>query len=151
MTMLSPLAAAVAELAAAAGVQSIVGVDAAGVRRIRPVEPGPGDALGPGKYQAFVVVSQLGAPWATGTATSSVTLGLRCYAATHALAEALALACAAVFHRAGPRVAASGLAIYGSTVQGGPQPDKDPDTRQPLAHLIVGLNTSVQAVTSTTA
>jgi hypothetical protein len=58
----------------------------------------------------------------------------------------MALACAAVFHRQGPRVAQSRLGIYSSLVQGGPQLDKDPDTAQPLAHLIVTLNASIQSI-----
>mgnify|MGYP001360968802 FL=1 len=149
---LSPLTAAVAELAADAAVRAIVGVDATGIYRVRPVEPlgtvgtVPGDARGPGAYIPFVVVSVLDAPWQAGTATSVVTLGLKTYGATFAAAEALALACAATFHRKGGRVATSRLGIYSSLTQGGPQLDKDPDTSQPLAHLIVVLNTSIQPI-----
>lgn len=139
MTLLSPLGAAIAELAADNAVKAIT-------TRIRPIEPAPGDALGAGSYQAFVIVSSLDAPWHATTATSVVTLGLRCYAATYPLAEALALACAAVFHRKGGRIATSRLGIYSSITQGGPQFDKDPDTSQPLTHLIVTLNTSIQAI-----
>lgn len=149
---LSPLQAAIDELALDAGVQAIVPLDATGVRRIRPVEPAGklgtdlGDARGAGAWIPFVVVSVLDPPWHAGTATSSVTLGLRCYAASFAVAEALYLACAAVFHRKGPRIAASRLGIYSSVVQGGGTHDKDPDTRQPLVHGIVTLNVSTQAI-----
>jgi hypothetical protein len=136
---LSPLATAVSELLADTAVTAIT-------TRIRGVEPAPGDALGAGHYQPFVVVSTLDAPWHAGTATSSVTLGLRCYAASHLAAEALALACAAVFHRKAGRIASSRLGIYSSTAAGGPTPDKDVDTGQPLAHLIVTLNVSTQAI-----
>ena len=139
MTMLSPLAAAIAELAADPAVSAIT-------TRIRPVETSAGDSLGAGSYQPFVVVSTLDAPWHGGTATSAVFLGLRCYAATYPAAEALALACAAVFHRRGGRIAASRLGIYSSRVEGGPQLDKDPATGQPLAHLTATLNTSIQPI-----
>jgi len=138
MTLLSPLAAAIAELADDSVVKAIT-------TRIRPVEPGANDALGPGKWIPFVVVSVLDAPWQANTATSSVTLGLRCYAATFAGAEALYLACAAVFHRKGPRIATSRLGIYNSLVTGGGVFDKDPDTKQPLVHGIVEMNVSIQA------
>jgi hypothetical protein len=138
MTALSPLAAAIAELAADPTVSGITS-------RIRPIEPGAQDALGPGKYVPFVVVSVLDAPWQAETATSSVTLGLRCYAPTFATAEALYLACAAVFHRKGPRIATSRLGVYNSLVTGGGVFDKDPDTAQPLVHGIVELNVSIQA------
>jgi hypothetical protein len=139
VTLLSPLGAAIAELAADTAVRAIT-------TRIRPIEPGAADAKSAGSYVSFVVVSVLDAPWQASTATSSVTLGLRCYAATFAGAEALYLACAAVFHRKGPRIASSRLGIYNSLVTGGGTFDKDPDTLQPLVHGIVDLNVSIQAI-----
>ena len=139
MTLLSPLGAASAELQADAGVQAIT-------TRIRAIEPAAGDALGPGAYLPFVVMSVLDAPWTATTATSSVTLGLRCYAATFPAAEALYLACATAFHRKGPRIAASRLGIYNSVVMGGPTLDKDPDTSQPYAFGSIELNVTIQAV-----
>jgi hypothetical protein len=135
----SPIAAAIAELLATPAVSTIT-------TRIRPIEPAAGDALGPGSYIPFVVVSILDQPWQAPTATSSVSLGLRCYAADFAKAEALYLACAAVFHRKGPRIATSRLGIYNSLAQGGGTPDKDPDTKQPLFWGIVELNVSIQAI-----
>lgn len=143
MTYLSPLGAAVAELAADSAVHAIT-------TRIRPIEPGgtllDGDAKGPGQYNAFVIVSVLDQPWQAPTATSVVTLGLRCYADTFAKAEVLYLACAAVFHRKGPRIAASRLGIYNSLVLGGGVFDKDPDTKQPLVHGVIELNVSIQPI-----
>ena len=139
MTLLSPLGAAIAELQADTGVQAIT-------TRIRPIEPAAGDALGAGSYLPFVVVSVLDAPWTATTATSSVSLGLRCYAATFPAAEALYLACATAFHRKGPRIAASRLGIYGSLAQGGGTPDRDPDTQQPLFYGVVELNVSIQSI-----
>jgi hypothetical protein len=144
--MISPLAAAVAELQADATVRAIVGQDAAGVYRVRPVEPAAGDALGAGHYIPFVVVVTLDEPWQASTATSSVTLGLRCYAAIYPAAEALYLACAAVFHRKGPRIAASRLGIYNSLALGGGTLGKDPDTAQPVAVGVIELNVSIQPI-----
>jgi len=137
---LSPLGAAVAELTADTAVRAIT-------TRIRPVEPGAGDALGAGHFLPFVVLSVLDAPVQAPTATASVTLGLACYAETYAKAETLWLACLGVFHRKGPRVAASGLGIYNSLAIGGGIFDKDPDTAQPLVRGLVELNTSIQPIT----
>jgi len=139
--LLSPLGAAIAELSADVTVSGIT-------TRIRPVEPGAADAKAPGSYVPFVVVSVLDAPWQASTATSNVMLGLRCYAATFAAAEALYLACTAVFHRKGPRIATSRLGIYNSVAAGGGTFDKDPDTQQPLVYGIVELNVSIQAIPS---
>jgi len=127
----------VAELASDSAVKAIT-------TRIRPIEPGVADALGPGEYVPFVVLSVLADPWQAPTATASVTLGLRCYADSFAKAEALYLACAAVFHRKGPRIAASRLGIYNSLVLEGGVFDKDPDTKQPLVHGVIELNVSIQ-------
>ena len=135
----SPISAAIAELQADTAVKAIT-------TRIRPIEPAAGDALGAGHYLPFVVVSIIDQPWQASTATAGVSLGLRCYATTFPAAEALYLACAAVFHRKGPRIATSRLGIYNSSAQGGGTPDKDPDTKQPLFYGIVEMNVSIQAV-----
>lgn len=136
---LSPLGTAIAELLADGTVSAIT-------TRIRPVEPGTADAKGPGQYVPFVVLSTLNAPIQAPTATSSVSLGLRTYAATYSAAEALYLACLAVFHRRGPRIATSGLGIYNSLAVGGPSLGKDPDTAQPFAWGVIELNVSIQPV-----
>jgi len=145
MTLLSPIQAAIAELAAATAVQAIVGVDATGVRRIRPVEPGPGDSLGAGHFIPFVVVSVLDARRIPYTPVRANTIGLRCYGATYAQAEALYLAAEAVFADRGARAAVSGLGIWHSSIAGG-MPDKDPDTFQPLFHGIVNYPTTIASI-----
>lgn len=139
MTLLSPLAAAIAELQADAAVKAIT-------TRIRPIEPGENDAKGAGSFVPFVVLATLDAPIQATTATAAVSLGLRCYAASYAAAEALYLACSAVFHRAGPRIASTRLGIYNSLAIGGPTLGKDPDTAQPYAFGVVELNVSIQAI-----
>jgi hypothetical protein len=150
MTVLSPMQAAIAELAAAAGVQAIVGVDTIGVRRIRPVEPGPGDALGAGSYIPFIVVSVLDSPSRPHVPVRDNQLGIRAYAATYAAAEALWLVCEAVFRDRGARKAASGLGVWWSTCRSiGPDHDPYPPagTGQPVWHGTVDYPTTIGAVT----
>jgi len=147
MTVLSALSAACAELAADTAVIAIVGLDDAGVRRIRPVEPAAGDALGPGSYRAFVVVSLLDNPPRPRMPIRNVILGIRAYAATYAAAEALWLACENTFRDRAARVASSGLGVWFSTIQAGGIPDKDPDTKQPLFSGAVNYPTTIASVT----
>lgn len=137
--ILSPLGAAIAELLANTAVTAIT-------TRIRPIEPGAADAKGAGSYVPFVIVSVLDAAPMGHMGIRDVTLGIRCYAATFALAEALALAVEAVFRDRGPRIATSRLGIYHSQVTAGWTPDKDPDTLQPLFHGIVSYPTTIGAV-----
>ena len=147
MTLLSALSDACAELAADIAVQAIVGLDDAGVRRIRPVEPAAGDALGPGHYIPFVVVSLLDNPPRPRMPIRNVVLGIRAYAATYPAAEALWLACEAVFRDRPARVASSGLGVWFSTIQAGGVPDRDPDTKQPLFSGAVNYPTTIASVT----
>jgi hypothetical protein len=139
MTAMTVLGSVIAELQADPSVAAIT-------RRIRPVEPAKGDAQGPGHYLPFVVLSVLDDPWTPGTATATASIGIRCYGPTFPAAEALYLACAAVFHRRPGRISAGRLGIYSSTVHGGGAPDRDPDTQQPLFHGVVELNHSIQPI-----
>lgn len=153
MTLLSALSAACAELAGDSAVIAIVPLDASGVRRIRSVEPAsktatdPGDARGPGAYIPFVVVSILDNPPRPRMPIRNVVLGIRAYAATYPAAEALWLACEAVFRDRAARVAASGLGIWFSTIQAGGISDRDPDTKQPLFSGAVNYPTTIASVT----
>jgi hypothetical protein len=152
MTLLSALTAAIAELAADAAVAAIVPLDASGVRRIRPIEPAgktatdPGDARESGAYVPFVVVSILDNPPVARMPIRNVVLGIRAYHATYAGAEALWLACEAVFRDKAARVAASGLGVWFSTIQAGGIPDRDPDTQQPLFSGAVYYPTTLASV-----
>jgi hypothetical protein len=139
MTLLSALGAAIGELAADAGVTAITS-------RIRPIEPAPGDAKGPGSYLPFVVVTVLDAAPMGHMGIREVTLGVRCYAATYPAAEALWLACEEVFLDRGARRTTSGLGVYHSVIQAGGTPDRDPDTFQPLFSGIVRYPVTIHAV-----
>lgn len=151
MTRLSPLQAAVAELAADAAVQAIVGTDQLGQYRIREIEPlgtigaTPGDSRGPGKYIPFVVVSVLDSATVTLEPIRDALLGIRCYAATYQAAEALWLACEAVFANRGQRRAPSGLGIWFSRARSIGH-DRDPDTNQPVWHGTVRMPTTIASV-----
>jgi hypothetical protein len=139
----SPIAAAIAELLADPTVRAIT-------TRIRPIEPAAGDALGPGLYIPFVVVSMLDPGLIARLGISDSTLGIRAYAESYAKAEVLWLACQAVFINRGARMAASRLGIYHSQVVGGGTPDHDPippvGTGQPLYHGIVNYPTAIAAI-----
>ncbi len=145
MTFLSPLSAAIAELSADTAVKAIVGLDPAGARRVRAVEPGPGDALGAGQYIAFIVASVLGSPSRPHVPVRDNQLGIRAYAATYAQAEALWLVCEVVFRDCGARKAASGLGVWWSTCRS-IGPDRDPDTKQPVWHGTVDYPTTIGSV-----
>jgi hypothetical protein len=151
MTLLSPLAAAVAELAADASVQAIVGLDANGVRRVRPIEPlgtvgtTQGDSRGAGEYIPFLVLSVLDDPARQQIPIRDVVLGIRAYGATYAAAEALWLAAEAVFRGRGARRATSGLGVWWSTCRS-IGPDRDPATLQPLWHGTVTYPTTIGSV-----
>ena len=143
--ILSPLAAAVDELAVAPAVTAIVGLDPLGVRRVRAIEPGPGDALGAGQYRAFVVVFVLDSAALSHNPVRSNELGIRAYAPTYPEAEALWLACEGVFRDRGARRAASGLGIWWSNARS-IGPDQDPDTKQPVWHGTVTYPTTIGTV-----
>lgn len=139
MILLSPLGAALSELGAADAVTTIT-------TRIRPVEPGTGDAKGPGEYLPFIVVSVLDARPLGHMGVRLTTLGIAAYAATYPLAEALWLACEAVFLDRGARLGPARIGIYHSQVDSGGFPDRDPDTKQPCFRGIVSYPTTIAAV-----
>lgn len=139
MTVLSPLGAAINELQNDSAVSAIT-------TRIRPIEPGAGDALGAGHYLPFVVVSVLD-PRPLGHMDVNVTtLGITAYAATWPLAEVLWLAISAVFRDGQPRLGPGRIGIYNSQVISDGTPDRDPDTQQPCFRGIVSYPTATVAV-----
>lgn len=135
---MSPLAAAIAELRADAAVSAITA-------RIRGVEPGAGDALGPGEYQAFVVLSVIDAPYIGRSGVRDATIAIAAYADGWPEAEALYQACEAVFRDRSARTVGT-VGVYHSQVVSGGAPDRDPDTHQPLFRGIVSYPTTTAAV-----
>ena len=110
--------------------------------RVRGGEPAAGDALGPGHYQAFVVLSRLGYVRLARAPIQEVRIAVKCYAATAAAATALAGAVSDAIHARGHRINPSGVAIFGSFDDTGLGADKDPDTGQPLESFIASVGAS---------
>jgi hypothetical protein len=126
------------------GIRDDAGV-AALTDRVRCPEPLSGDALGPGKYQAFIVLSQLGRSRLKRAPLQEVRYVAKCYAATFQAADALAGAVSAAVHAVGRRASGGGVVIFGSFDDGSQGATKDPNTGQPMSALII----SVGALTET--
>lgn len=139
MTLVSPLGAAISELHAAGTVTAIT-------TRIRPIEPGEGDALSAGSYIPFVVVSVLDSRPLGHMGVRETTLDIAAYHSTWPLAEALWLACESVFLDGQARLGPNRIGIYNSQVTSGGVPDRDPDTKQPLFRGVVTYPTALVAV-----
>jgi hypothetical protein len=108
--------------------------------RIRGGEPAKGDALGPGSYQRFVVLTRLGTSRLKRAPLQEVRLLAKCYGTTYQDAAALAGAVSAAIHATGHRITAGGAVIFGSFDDGGEGAAKDPDTGQPHEDIIVQVN-----------
>lgn len=113
--------------------------------RVRGGEPAPGDALGAGEYQAFVVLVRLARTRLRRAPIQEVRYVARCYAATHQGAAALAGAVSEAVHARGHRITPAGLSILGSFDDGDGGSTKDPDTGQPMVPLLL----TVGALTET--
>jgi len=107
--------------------------------RVRGGEPAPGDALGPGHYQAFVVLARLGHTRAPHAPTQGIRYVARCYGVTYQGATALAAAVSDAVHAKGHRISAGGVSIFGSFDDGGGGSDKDPDTGQPVEYVFIDV------------
>ncbi len=106
--------------------------------RWRGGEPAAGDALGPGSYQAFGVLTLLGRTRQTRVPVQEVRLLAKCYGATAQAAAAHAGAVSDAIHNRKARVNASGVLIWASFDDGG-EAGKDPDTGQPHSDVIVSV------------
>lgn len=113
--------------------------------RIRGGEPAAGDALGPGSYVPFVVLTRLGVEREPRVPIQRLRILARCYAATPQAASALYGAVSDAIHDVGPRISASGVVLYRSFDDIGTGAEKDPDTGQPSESLIVSLIAATQA------
>lgn len=127
-------------------------VDALVDGRVRGYEPRgasdsyEGDALGPGKYKAFVVLVQLAAARLSRVPVQRVTLAARCYGRTPQEAAELRWAVSNAIHEVGPRLHANGLGIYTSRDESGGDQEQDPITSQPLQTLVITALATTQAV-----
>jgi hypothetical protein len=115
--------------------------------RIRGSEPAPGDALGAGSYQPFVVLTRLGTSRLKRAPIQEVRISARCYGATYQAAAALAGAVSDAIHAKGHRITASGVAIFGSFDDGGGEATADPTTGQPYESLVIQVNASTELLT----
>jgi hypothetical protein len=115
--------------------------------RIRGGEPAPGDALGPGAWQPFVVLVRLGYAREKRLPMQEVRIAARCYGATYQQAAALAGAVSDALHALGPRISTAGVGIWLSFDDGGGGADADPDTGQPNETVIFSVIATTQVVT----
>lgn len=153
---LAGIGAIVTELRADTDLATLVGRDLANRVRIRGGEPVgaleqsggayPGDARGPGDYQAFVVVTTLDEPMHPSVPIFFGSYGIAAYGATFENARAVWGAVVKALHRVGGRTKASGFHVYISAAEGGGEQDKDPDTGQPLVRGIIRTIASANAV-----
>ena len=116
--------------------------------RVRGFEPADGDALGPGHYQAFVVLSALDVPPHPRLPITDATYAIAAYGSTPQNAWAVWAALVKAWHAVGPRIGSSHLGIYRSWIASGGTQDKDPDTQQPLVRGVLRLIATAQAVTA---
>lgn len=114
--------------------------------RIRGGEPAPGDALGPGKWQRFVVLVRLGGSRARLAPVQGVTISARCYGLTHQDAAALAGAVADAVHGRGRRVTPSGAVIFGTYATDTGGTTADPDTGQPYESVVIEVGALTEAL-----
>ena len=137
--LVDPMGSIVTELRADLDVAALVGT------RVRGGEAATGDAKGAGQYQAFIVVTGAPAPMLSVPVSRS-SYGIRCYGATYQNATAVWGAAVKALHRVGPRVKASGLGIYLTTIDESAEPGSDPDTGQPYIEGTIRIIAAAQAI-----
>lgn len=139
---LDPMGSLILELRADSDVAGLVST------RVRGFEPAPGDVLGAGHYEAFIVVSALSVPPHPRVPVTFAEYGIRCYGATPQNAFAVWGAVVKALHQVGPRTKSNGLLVYKSIVLTGGTQDRDPDTQQPVVTGSIRLTASLQSVTA---
>lgn len=110
--------------------------------RVRGGEPAPGDALGAGSYQRFIVLSQLGSQREKRVPVQEVRYVAKCYGQggnPSQDATALAGAVSDAIHNRKPRANAAGVFIWASFDDGGEGATKDPDTGQPMVSVVISV------------
>jgi len=106
--------------------------------RVRGGEPAPGDALGP-PYQRFIVLSGLHPQREKRVPIAEVRYVAKCYGLTHQDATALAGAVSDAVHGIGPLHNAAGVVLFKAFDDGGEGATKDPDTKQPMAAVVISV------------
>lgn len=114
--------------------------------RVRSPQPGAGDAQGPGKYRAFVVVVTMATPRHPSVPIQRTRHLVTCYGRDPEEAALLYAACSTAIHHQGPRQTTSGNAIYVSHDDTGGAYGEDPDTKQPYYSFVIESLATTQAV-----
>ena len=107
--------------------------------RVRGGEPAPGDAMGAGLYQRFIVLSQLGRQREKRVPVQEVRYVAKAYGVTAQDAMTLAGAISDSIHNRKSRANASGVLIWASFDDGGGDATKDPDTEQPMVSVVISV------------
>lgn len=121
---------------------------AAMTTRIRGYEPAPGDALGPGSYQRFIVFSELGDLPNPRAGAQEVRYAAKCYGTDPRDARLLYTALKKAVHNRRPFVGATGQAIHRMFVEGGGGVVPDPGTGQPYKDGVVVVYAGTEALAS---
>ena len=140
MTLVDPLGYVLTTLRDDASVAAIS-------TRIRGGEPAPGDALGPGSYLPFVVITRLGGLREKRLPMQEVRLNVAAYGVTAQGAAALAGACSDAIHAIGPRISTGGVGIWVSFDDGDAGATRDPDTQQWREDFIVSVIAATELIT----
>ena len=114
--------------------------------RVRGGEPAPGDALGPGGYQRFIVLTRLGAQRQKYLPVQEVRILAACYGLTHQDAAALAGAVSDAIHNTGVRLSAGGVGIWNSWDDSDAGGTTDPDTGQPRSDLVISVAAATELI-----
>jgi hypothetical protein len=138
MSLVDPLGRILTEIRDDPTVAALTGA------RVRGGEPAKGDALGPGSYQPFVVLSRLGTSRLRRAPVQEVRISARCYAVTYQGAAALAGAVSDAIHATGHRISPTSGSIFGSFDDGGGEATKDPDTGQPYESVVIAVNAGTE-------
>lgn len=127
-----PMGSLIAEAKADAHVAALVSDRVRGGEPKGKTETYEGDALAPGSYKAFIVISANSIPPHPRVPITFAEYTVRCYGSTYQNATAVWNAFVKAFHMTRERVKGNGLGIYFTRILTGGSEDKDPDTDQPL-------------------
>jgi hypothetical protein len=139
MTLVDPLGRILTEIRDDPAVAAIT-------TRIRGGEPAPGDALGPGSYLPFVVLTRLGGLREKRLPIQEVRLNVASYGVTAQGAAALAGACSDAIHGIGPCISTGGVGIWVAFDDGDAGAVRDPDTQQWREDFVVSITAATELI-----